>query len=66
MPMTQKEMVSHLKKNGFHIIPKQGKGSHIKMTKKGQRRPITIPQGELRKGTEAAILKQAGLFIALP
>ncbi|MDR2834110.1 MAG: type II toxin-antitoxin system HicA family toxin [Streptococcaceae bacterium] len=61
MPMTQKEMVKLLKKNGLHIVPKQGKGSHIKMTKQGLHRPITIPQGELSKRTEFAILKQAGL-----
>jgi predicted RNA binding protein YcfA (HicA-like mRNA interferase family) len=60
--MTQKEMVKHLKENGFKIVPRQGKGSHIKMIREGQPRPITIPHGELRKGTEAGILKQAGLL----
>ena len=61
MPMTQKEMVKHLRKNGFQLVPKESKGSDVKMTKTGQRRPITIPSGELRKGTEADILRQAGL-----
>ena len=61
MPMTQKEMVKHLEKNGFYTVPRQGKGSHVKMNKKGQRRPIIIPSGALSKGTEHAILKQAGL-----
>jgi len=60
MPMTQKEMVKLLKKHGFHEVKGQGKGSHLKMDKAGLR-PIAIPHGELPKGTEKAILKQAGL-----
>lgn len=60
MPMTQKEMVKLLKKHGF-VEMKGGKGSHVKMTKRGQLRPIVIPSGELKKGTECGILKEAGL-----
>ena len=61
MPMTQKEMVKFLEKNGFRKI-KGGKGSHIKMSKPGLRRPITIPKGEINKFTERGILKDAGLL----
>ena len=61
MPMTQRQMVKLLKKNGFQVVPKQGKGSHVKMTKDGLKRPIEIPHGELAKGTERAILDQAAL-----
>lgn len=62
MPMTQREMVKLLKKNGFHELPDdRGKGSHKMMNKKGLKRPITIPNGELKKGTERSILKEAGL-----
>jgi predicted RNA binding protein YcfA (HicA-like mRNA interferase family) len=61
MPMTQKEMIKLLKKNGFVIVPKQGKGSHVKMMKKGLSRSITIPHGELNKYTQNGILKEAGL-----
>lgn len=61
MPMTQDEMVKLLKKHGF-IIQKGGKGSHVKMTKPGQFRPIIIPKGELNKFTEKGILKDAGLL----
>jgi YcfA-like protein. len=61
MPMTQDEMVKLLKKYGF-ILQKGGKGSHVKMTKSGQFRPIIIPKGELNKFTEKGILKDAGLL----
>lgn len=61
MPMTQKEMVKLLKKHGFLKVD-GGKGSHIKMTKPGLQRPIIIPYGELKEGTERGILKEAGLL----
>lgn len=61
MPMTQDEMVKLLKKHGFTKV-KGGKGSHVKMTKHGQLRPIIIPKGELNKFTERGILKDAGLL----
>lgn len=61
MPMTQKEMVKLLKKHGFLKVD-GGKGSHIKMTKPGLSRSIIIPHGELKKGTERGILKEAGLL----
>ena len=56
MPMTQDEMVKLLKKYGFTLC-KGGKGSHIKMNRPGQKRPIIIPKGELNKFTEKSILK---------
>ena len=60
MPMAQEQMVKLLVKHGFEVV-KGGKGSHIKMTKPGQVRPIIIPHGELNKFTERGIMKQAGL-----
>lgn len=60
MPMTQEDMVKLLRNYGFEVV-KGGKGSHIKMTKPGLKRPIIIPGGELKKGTERGILKEAGL-----
>lgn len=60
MPMTQQEMIKLLKKHGF-VVSKGGKGSHVKMTKRGFSRPIIIPSGELKKGTELGILREAGL-----
>ena len=53
-------MVKLLKKHGFKEED-GGKGSHVKMTKPGLRRPIIIPHGELKKGIERGILKDAGL-----
>ncbi len=61
MPMTQKQMVKYLTKNDWTIVPKQGKGSHVKMCKSNSR-PIIIFHGELNKYTERGILKQAGLY----
>lgn len=60
MPMTQKEMVKLLSANGWSKT-KGGKGSHIKLEKKGQR-PIIVPHGEINKYIERAIKKQAGLL----
>ena len=61
MPMTQKEMVKLLKQHGFVEVKSEVKGSHIKMKKSGVR-SIPVPKGELKKGTERQILKQAGLL----
>ena len=61
MPMTQKEMVKLLKQHGFVEVKSEGKGSLIKMKKSGVR-SIPVPKGELKKGTERQILKQAGLL----
>lgn len=58
MTSSQKEMVKLLKKHGFLKVD-GGKGSHVKMTKPGLQRPIIIPHGELKKGTERGILKEA-------
>ncbi len=46
MPMTSKEMLHFLKKNGFKTVSQNGSHNHSK---------------ELKKGMEQAILKQAGL-----
>lgn len=61
MPMTSREMIQYLKKNGFSITSQNG--SHVKM-----RNPITGKQTivpyhskSLKKGLEQQILKQAGL-----
>lgn len=61
MPMTSKEMISLLKKNGFEIISQNG--SHIKLRNTESGRQVIIPyhSASLKKGLEQAILKQAGL-----
>lgn len=60
MPVTQAEMVKLLKKHGFKEV-EGDKGSHIKLKKPGLKRPIIVPHGELKKGTEYGILKDVGL-----
>lgn len=62
MPMTPKEMVRFLKRNGFVEI--RQKGSHLMMInyETGKQVPVPIHRKDLPKGTERAILKQAGLL----
>ena len=61
MPMTSKEMIAHLKKNGFKIISQNG--SHVKMFNHETEKTVIVPYHckDLKKGMEQAILKQAGL-----
>lgn len=62
MPMTSKEMIRFLKRNGFTQI-KGGKGSHKKFINQSTGRRTQVPDHgqELGKGMEQTILKQAGL-----
>lgn len=61
MPMTSKEMITHLKKNGFKVISQNG--SHVKMFNSQTGNTVIVPYHckDLKKGMEQAILKQAGL-----
>lgn len=61
MPITSREMISTLKKNGFEIISQNG--SHVKMFNSSTNKTIIVPYHckDLKKGLEQAILKQAGL-----
>ena len=61
MPMTPKELIKLLKKNGFQEISQNG--SHVKLKNFATGRQTTVPlhSKELKKGLEQAILKQAGL-----
>ena len=61
MPMTPREMIKHLKKNGFQEVSQNG--SHVKMRNTETRRTVIVPyhSKDLKKGMEQAILKQAGL-----
>lgn len=63
MPMTSKQMIKFLKKNGFTYIP-SGNGSHKKFKNFKTGKITTVPDHggkDLPKGTENVILKQAGL-----
>lgn len=61
MPMTPREMIKHLKKNGFEEVGQNG--SHIKMRNLETGRQTIVPYHSkpLKRGLEKAILKQAGL-----
>ena len=61
MPLTPKELIKLLKKNGFEEISQNG--SHIKMKKfvTGRQTIIPLHSKALKKGLEQAILKQAGI-----
>ena len=62
MPMTPKEIIKYLKKNGFEKISQNG--SHIKMKNKTTGITVIVPyhSRELKRGMEQAILKQAKLL----
>ena len=59
--MTPKEMIEHLKKNGFEEIRQNG--SHVVMKNQSTGRTVIVPYHSkaMKKGLEQAILKQAGL-----
>lgn len=61
MPMTPREMIKHLKKNGFEEISQNG--SHVKMKNQVTGKTVIVPYHSkaMKKGLEQAILKQAGL-----
>lgn len=62
MPMTSKELIRYLKKNGFERVSQNG--SHIKMRNKFSDVTVIVPyhSKELKRGMEQAILKQAKLL----
>lgn len=61
MPMTPKEMIKLLKKNGFEQVSQNG--SHVKMknNETGKQTIVPLHNKSMQKGLEQAILKQAGL-----
>lgn len=61
MPMTPKEMIKFLKRNGFEEVSQNG--SHVKMKniETGKQTIVPLHNKSLKKGLESAILKQAGL-----
>ena len=62
MPITPKEMVRLMNKNGF--VEVRQKGSHLMMINYETKRQTTVPmhRKDLPKGTERMIYKQAGLL----
>ncbi|MCB6993010.1 type II toxin-antitoxin system HicA family toxin [bacterium 210820-DFI.6.37] len=61
MPMTPREMIKFLKKNGFAEVSQ--KGSHVKLVNEHTGKQTIVPYHNkaMKKGLEQAILKQAGL-----
>ena len=59
MPMTPKEMIKHLKENGFEEVNQNG--PHIKLKNSVTGRMVIVPYHSkaMKKGLEQAILKQA-------
>ena len=59
MPMTPKEMIKHLKENGFEEVNQNG--THIKLKNSVTGRTVIVPYHSkaMKKGLEQAILKQA-------
>ena len=49
MPMTQREMIKLLKKHGYEEVKSEGKGSHIKMKKRGLNQ-FRFPKVNLKRG----------------
>ena len=61
MPLTPKQMIKLLKKNGFEVISQNG--SHVKLCQAdtGIQTIVPLHNKDLKKGLEDAILKQTGL-----
>lgn len=61
MPLTPKEMLKLLKKNGFEEIIQNA--SHVKMKNFKNGKTVIVPYHSkaMKKGLEQAILKQAGI-----
>ena len=61
MPMTPREMIKHLKKNGFEEISQNGSPVKLKHQTTGITVIVPYHSKAMKKGLEQAILKQAGL-----
>jgi len=61
MPLTPKEMIKVLKKNGFKIVSQNG--SHVKLRNTETGKQVIVPyhSKEMKRGLEQAILKEVGL-----
>ena len=61
MPLTSKEMIRLLKKNGFKQMSQNG--SHIKLKNQRTGCQVIVPYHSraMKKGLEQAILKEAGI-----
>ena len=63
MPLTAKEVIRILHKDGWEEVPNRTKGSHIQLKHPKKPGKVTVPlhSGDLPAGTLNSIMKQAGL-----
>ena len=61
MPMTSKEMIKLLEKNGFKEVRQNGSHKFFVNDETNKRTTVPCHCQELKRGIEQAILKQAGL-----
>ena len=61
MPITPKEMIKYLKKNGFKIVSQNGSHIELRNIEKGTQVIVPYHSKTMKKGLEQAILKEAGL-----
>ena len=61
MPMTPREMIKLLKKNGFKIVDQNGAHRKRRNNRTGRQTIVPYHSKTMKKGLEEAILKQAGL-----
>ena len=64
MPLTAREMIRLLEKNGFEVTSQNG--SHVKLINRETKKQTIVPvhSGSLKRGLEKAILRQAGLEVS--
>jgi len=61
MPITPKEMIRLLKKNGFIEVSQNGSHAKLKNIRTGKQVIVPYHSKTMKKGLEQAILKEAGL-----
>ncbi len=61
MPWKPAKMIRFLKKHGFVEVPKEGGHRRFVNPETGRETEVPMHSKELKKGTERAILMQAGL-----
>lgn len=61
MPLTSKQMIKLLEKNGFEFVRQNGSHRMYENSKTNKKVVVPIHDKDLKKGTEQKILKDAGL-----
>lgn len=61
MPRKAREIIKLLKKNGFEKVSQNGSHAKFKNPETGRIAVVPVHNGDMPKGTEDSIFKQAGL-----